>query len=472
MHPRGHPCRVAVPHRDIRRQVLDAQEVPPHGTGIDQVLGPDRGKGACHLGAVQIALFPHHVLKKGDLAFIQEQQQLARFDEIDLCGHQRDRGQPVIAIARHAGRRDRKHRAAQTIAVGMHLAPRNDRVDRLQRCHDATLAVILKRQVGLIGCRVAPGDAENRETLRDQMADQRILGREVKDVVFHDPGGHDQHRFGMHLIGLRAVLDQLHDVVAKDDLAGCAGQMPAQGIVLGDGAFGLGQRLHHVGGQMRGTFGKVPAMGLDRLLDDLGVQGGKVRGRDRVQHLPHHEARALGALVAQATQVVGGVIPPVLNRKEALLPLAEGRFGPVGMGPARVIGLGAEGGLVRLACQGRRTVLHQPEGVLLGLFDQFQLPPRRAGHVQPPIGPGIGHRMGRDAARDLRHRRHDAAVKILMGMRGPPFMQRRRRRVRHDRRKLQRLCGRELVALGFSGPRPSRFCAVVCHMIPLAKKGS
>ena len=69
--------------------------------------------------AVEIALFPHHVFQKGDLTFVEEQQQLAGFDEIDLRRHQRDRCQPCILIARHGGRRNRQNGAAKAIADGV-----------------------------------------------------------------------------------------------------------------------------------------------------------------------------------------------------------------------------------------------------------------------------------------------------------------------------------------------------------------
>jgi hypothetical protein len=33
----------------------------------------------------------------------------------------------------------------------------------------------------------------------DQVVDHRIVRRKVEDVVFHDPGRHDQDRLGLHL---------------------------------------------------------------------------------------------------------------------------------------------------------------------------------------------------------------------------------------------------------------------------------
>ena len=52
-----------------------------------------------------------------------------------------------------------------------------------------------------------------------QILHQRILRRQVEDVVLHDPGRHDQDRLRMHLVGGRIVLDQLDQFIAKHDLA-------------------------------------------------------------------------------------------------------------------------------------------------------------------------------------------------------------------------------------------------------------
>jgi hypothetical protein len=72
-------------------------------------------KGARHLPAVEESLLPHHVLEKGDLALVDQEHKLAGLREVGLGRKQRDRREPIVAIARHGGRRDRQPRSAPAI---------------------------------------------------------------------------------------------------------------------------------------------------------------------------------------------------------------------------------------------------------------------------------------------------------------------------------------------------------------------
>jgi hypothetical protein len=45
------------------------------------------------------------------------------------------------------------------------------------------------------------------------------LRRQIEDIVFHDPGRHDQDRLGAHL-RRRRVLDEFDQAIAKDNLSG------------------------------------------------------------------------------------------------------------------------------------------------------------------------------------------------------------------------------------------------------------
>ena len=73
---------------------------------------------------VEEALFPHHVFEKRELTLVDEQHQLAGLREVGLRRQQRDRFQPVVAVARHRRSGDRQQRAAEAIADGMYLLVR------------------------------------------------------------------------------------------------------------------------------------------------------------------------------------------------------------------------------------------------------------------------------------------------------------------------------------------------------------
>ena len=69
------------------------------------------------------------------------------------------------------------------------------------------------------GVRVLPGHHEHGEALLGQVLHHAVLRLEVEDVELVDPGRHDQERPLEHGVRGRGVLDQLHQVVAEDDLA-------------------------------------------------------------------------------------------------------------------------------------------------------------------------------------------------------------------------------------------------------------
>jgi hypothetical protein len=75
------------------------------------------------LGRVQVSAFPHHRLEIGEFALVDEQHQFAGLGEVALHGEQRQRGQAVIAVAPHGGRRHHQQRSPQAITGGVHLPP-------------------------------------------------------------------------------------------------------------------------------------------------------------------------------------------------------------------------------------------------------------------------------------------------------------------------------------------------------------
>ncbi len=78
----------------------------------------------------------------------------------------------------------------------MHGRAGDDRLDRRQRLAHAQAQIVVHAQVALGRRGVLPGHAEHRVALADQIGDQRIVGRQVQDVVLHDPGRHDEDRLG------------------------------------------------------------------------------------------------------------------------------------------------------------------------------------------------------------------------------------------------------------------------------------
>ena len=115
----------------------------------------------------------------------------------------------------------------------MDAAAGNEPCDFVQRRHHALGAIVVEGEVAVLRRRVAPADHEHRVATAQQELHQRIPRREIEDVVFHDPGWNQQHRLGMDLSRLRAVADQLHQVIAEHHMARRGGEVLAHLEVFG-----------------------------------------------------------------------------------------------------------------------------------------------------------------------------------------------------------------------------------------------
>ena len=94
--------------------------------------------------------------RNDELAFVDEQRQLARLGEVGLRGEERHRLQPLVAVARHRRRGDRQQRAAEAIADARgRWRPGTIARDRVERRHHAERAVVVQRQVAVLGARIA-----------------------------------------------------------------------------------------------------------------------------------------------------------------------------------------------------------------------------------------------------------------------------------------------------------------------------
>src|SRR6516162_11047818 len=115
----------------------------------------------------------------------------------------------------------------------MHFLVRDDGGDRIERSHNAEHAIVIEPKIAILRAGILPGYHEDREALLRQVADQRVLRRQIENVIFHDPGRYDQHRRRPHLIGCGSVLDKFDQPVTKDDLAWRHRHVPTYYEVLG-----------------------------------------------------------------------------------------------------------------------------------------------------------------------------------------------------------------------------------------------
>ncbi len=151
---------------------------------------------------------------------------------------------------------------------------------------------------------IDPGDDEHRQALVHAPLDEGFLRREIEHVELVDPGRHDQHRHLEHGLGRRRVLDELHQLVFEDHLAGrgreIAADLEMRRVGLPDAQLAaagldvLGQHVH--------AAREVLALRRQRVAQQLRIGEHEVRRRDRVDDLAQVE---LGLLPGQRIEPLG-----------------------------------------------------------------------------------------------------------------------------------------------------------------------
>ena len=84
VHAIGQTRRVGIPGHQVDHGRPAPQEIFVHNPGPDEVARAQQLKGASHLARIEIALLPHNVFKKAELAVVDEQHELACFGKIGL----------------------------------------------------------------------------------------------------------------------------------------------------------------------------------------------------------------------------------------------------------------------------------------------------------------------------------------------------------------------------------------------------
>jgi hypothetical protein len=255
----------------------------------------------------------------------------------------------------------------------------------------ALVEIVVHAQVAVALVGVLPGHREHRVPLVDQELDHRIARAQVEDVVLHDPGRHDQHRLGMHILGGGRVLDDLDQVVAQDHLArrhrdGLAGfeGIGARLLAAFQGALDVLDQVLHAPHQV------LPLFGLRQRLQ-FGVGQQAVGGGRRVARHARRKIQQLRVVGVQAADIVHRVLQQRLRVLVRAGQHVEGKLRPGRVVEALVRRpVQTLGGRHRLAAhrpQGKRAVVDRAAQRLLL---QFHLARRRKRQVRRPVQPGRG----------------------------------------------------------------------------------
>ena len=187
--------------------------------------------------------------------------------------------------------------------------------------------------------RVDPGDHEHRDALVDAPLDEGFFRLEVEDVELVDPRRHDQERRAQHVLRRRRILDQLHQFVLEDHLAGRRRHIDADDEVgrigLADaqraasGLDVLGQHLH--------AAHEIVAVGSQRLPQDFGIGEDEIRRRQRVGDLLDVEFGLLAGVRVEPVGVAHQFLRPLRGEQIGLQQEIEKLVGlPFGIAEALV----------------------------------------------------------------------------------------------------------------------------------------
>ncbi len=204
------------------------EQVVADEEGPDQVVRPQHVEGGEHGLGFQVALLAHHLVEVVELLLVDEHGEVAGLGEVHLGREHGRRLEALVADAGQVAERHADQRAADAVAEAVHLVLAGGGLDGIQRRDDALGQVVVEFLVGQRLVRVHPGDDEHRVAPGHGPAHQRLLRRQVQDVVLVDPRRHHEDRRAVHLLGRRLVLDQLDQVVLEHHLARRRGQVPPQ----------------------------------------------------------------------------------------------------------------------------------------------------------------------------------------------------------------------------------------------------
>ena len=300
----------------------------------------------------------HLLLQRFELGFVDEHRRSPASLKSACAAQKVAELMRVVALGRHIGEGGGQQRAADAIADDVGIAHAGGLLHRVQRGEDAVAHVVLEGLLREAAVGIDPGRHEHGVALADQPADEAILGPQIEDVEFVDPGREDQQRPLIDLLRRRIVLQQFDHLVAEHHLAGRGGDILAdlEGVGrLADGKLALAAL--DIVEQIVQTLDQILAVRLQRGAQHFGIGEEEIGGRDRVGELLGIEFDALARLVVEAVELGDRVLHPVGGQQIGLLDEVEDLvFLPVLVAEAPVAGRGRDDGRPRRPASGARWI--------------------------------------------------------------------------------------------------------------------
>ena len=216
-------------------------------------------------------------------------------------------------LGRHVGEGGREQRAADAVADDMRLVFPGRLLDDIERRQRTFVHVVEEGLLREPRVGIDPGDDEDGQALRHAPLDERFLRREIEDVVLVDPRRDDQQRPLQHLRRRRRVLNELHQLVLEDHLAGrdreIATDLEHRGVGLADLEIAAA-RLDVLGEHAHAAH-QVLRVGGQRFAQQFRIGEDEIRRRQRVGDLAHVEVRLLLGARIEPLRVVDELLGPV-----------------------------------------------------------------------------------------------------------------------------------------------------------------
>ena len=143
----------------------------------------------------------------------------------------------------------------------------------------------------------------------------------------------------MDLVRCWSILEQFDKLVSENDFAARRRNGLADNEVLMLRLLAGGEQPHPVTPPVLPTEHKILAAALKSLLQNFGIGGGEIGGRQHVEELPDGEFDDRLVLRRHTAYAGGGIVPPLLFQKKRLGEQVERRNFPFRPGKARFKGV-------------------------------------------------------------------------------------------------------------------------------------
>ena len=302
--------------------------------------------------------------------------------------------------------------------------------------------VVGQAEIAVFAVRVLPRNREHGEALVEQRLHQRVVRRQVEDVVLHDPRRNQQHRLGVRGARGRPVLDQLDQPVSIDHLARRARHRLADDESLAAGGRKVERFTRRIFGGVGGAALQVGGRFAQRAIEYDRIRPDAIRRRHRIEPLARCEADHLLVMARHAGNTGGGVLPPLLTEQKGLRERIE-RCGE----PGRI----GETFVLRQLRYAVRRLLRECAGV-----EQTQ----RVFHAELQQLQAFGRRRCK-VNRPIRERRHQRGGRLTLGERPEQGM--------HE--AIDGLVLQEQVRDGFAAAQPGAVAALACAAVAPGQRG-